>query len=70
MPIYEYRCTDCDNDFEALVRSMVQTETIQCPTCGSTHVKKAISLFGAATGGSRTGGATTSTAGASCGPVG
>lgn len=70
MPIYEYRCNDCERDFEALVRSMVQTEDVKCPTCGSTRVKKAISLFGATTGGSRSSGVAASTAGASCGPVG
>ena len=53
MPIYEYRCTDCGDDFERLIRSMFSVETITCPSCGSDHVKKAVSLFGTASGGSR-----------------
>jgi putative FmdB family regulatory protein len=65
MPIYEYHCTDCGDDFERLVRSMFSKETITCPTCGGDHVAKALSLIGA----------TRSTAGGgspapSCGPVG
>jgi putative FmdB family regulatory protein len=30
MPIYEYRCENCDNDFETLVFG---TEDICCPKC-------------------------------------
>jgi len=67
MPIYEYRCTDCTSDFEALVRSMTSTDTVRCPQCGSSHVKKAISLVGATAGAKTTAGGA---AGASCGPVG
>ena len=67
MPIYEYRCTDCGNDFERLVRSMFSVETFPCPSCGSDHVKKAVSLFGTASGGSRDAAASSA---ASCGPVG
>ena len=67
MPIYEYRCTDCGDDFERLVRSMFSVETITCPSCGGDHVKKAVSLFGTASGGSRDAGASSA---ASCGPVG
>lgn len=54
MPIYEYHCNDCKTDFEQFVRSMSGQETIICPECGGQHVKKAISLFGALSGGART----------------
>ena len=53
MPIYEYHCTDCGDEFERLIRSMFSVETITCPSCGGDHVKKAVSLFGTASGGSR-----------------
>ena len=52
MPIYEYHCTDCEADFEQLLRSMASQEIIACPECGGQHVKKAISLFGSRSGGS------------------
>jgi putative FmdB family regulatory protein len=70
MPIYEYRCNDCAEDFEALVRSMSSNGDVHCPSCGSSQVKKAISLFGAATGGSRGTGSPALASGPSCGPVG
>ena len=42
MPIYEYGCRKCKNDFEALVRS----ETIpECPNCHSTELEKMLSVF-------------------------
>lgn len=50
MPIYEYTCADCHEDFEFLV--MRQDETVACEACGSTRVDKRFSVFGvgAATG--------------------
>ena len=67
MPIYEYHCNDCGDDFERFLRSMFSKETILCPECGSDHVSKAISVFGTSSGSS--GGAAASSA-AACGPVG
>jgi putative FmdB family regulatory protein len=64
MPIYEYRCEECDEDFELFVRSASQKANPVCPKCGSKRVKKAVSLFGV--GG--TGKSQPSTA--SCGPSG
>ncbi|HNS01561.1 MAG TPA: zinc ribbon domain-containing protein [Anaerolineae bacterium] len=65
MPIYEYQCTDCGDDFERFLRSMFSQEKITCPTCGSEQVKKAFSLFGATSSSS---GSVSSAA--ACGPVG
>lgn len=67
MPIYEYHCNDCGDDFERFLRSMFSKEAILCPECGSEHVSKAFSVFGTASGTS--GGAAASPA-AACGPVG
>lgn len=40
MPIYDYRCMDCDKTFELLVRS----STIPvCPACGSQRLEKLLS---------------------------
>jgi putative FmdB family regulatory protein len=46
MPIYEYTCKDCDNQFEKFVRSMTAEVKVKCPQCGGTHVKKGWSVFG------------------------
>jgi putative FmdB family regulatory protein len=46
MPIYEYRCEDCNEDFELFVRSVSQQANPTCPRCGSRRVKKAVSLLG------------------------
>jgi len=42
MPIFEYFCHQCDNEFEAL---LLKEDDAECPVCGSYHVKKTMSLF-------------------------
>ena len=45
MPLYEYRCGDCGQQFEALVPAgRADTET--CPDCGS-RVRRLLSLVAA-----------------------
>lgn len=39
MPIYEYSCNSCGNDFEKLT-SFSDTATPACPTCDSTAVAR------------------------------
>jgi len=46
MPIFEYGCTSCGQDFELLVRSDTQ---IVCPGCGGDKLTKKLSLFAAHT---------------------
>lgn len=42
MPIYEYACQECGNQFELLVRS----DTVPaCPQCQTTHLEKKLSVF-------------------------
>jgi len=41
MPIYEYTCRDCGNDFEQLIRG---DEKPVCPSCGKRHLTKAFSV--------------------------
>ncbi len=43
MPIYEYKCEDCGNEFEKLVSMSAETNP-QCPKCKSEHVKKKMSM--------------------------
>ncbi len=41
MPIFEYRCTACAEEFERLVRG---SEAPECPACGETKVDRLLSL--------------------------
>ncbi|RME66196.1 MAG: zinc ribbon domain-containing protein [Nitrospirae bacterium] len=43
MPIYEYKCENCDKDFEVLVFG---NQKVKCPECGSENIKKKFSVFG------------------------
>jgi putative FmdB family regulatory protein len=42
MPIHEYACRGCGQEFETLVRS---SETPNCVSCGSTELEKKLSVF-------------------------
>ena len=41
MPIFDFRCLDCDEEFEALVLKTVAT----CPKCQSARLEQQISSF-------------------------
>jgi putative FmdB family regulatory protein len=43
MPLYEYRCEECQETFEKLVRAF--REEVSCPACASGQVEKLISGF-------------------------
>ena len=43
MPVYEYICNDCREDFEKLVFGHID---ITCPKCASANIKKKVSAFG------------------------
>ncbi|MBW1709524.1 MAG: zinc ribbon domain-containing protein [Deltaproteobacteria bacterium] len=43
MPIYEYHCDKCNEDFEKLVFST--SEEIACPKCDNKKVEKLMSGF-------------------------
>lgn len=45
MPIYEYRCQDCGNQFEKLVRR--DAATPECPSCGHSNLAQVLSTFAA-----------------------
>jgi putative FmdB family regulatory protein len=46
MPIFEYRCRNCDHLFEELVfSSLTNNEDIICPKCGNNNAEKMISAF-------------------------
>lgn len=43
MPIYEYACNGCGQQFEKLVRRFA--EAVSCPACASPAVDKQLSVF-------------------------
>ena len=53
MPIYEFICHDCGEEFEELVRSANSFEGVICPECQSEQVTKKISLFASNVGGGK-----------------
>jgi len=42
MPIYEFRCLDCNKYFEALV--LKSDEEISCPECKGTNIERLMSV--------------------------
>ena len=48
MPIYEYRCADCQSQFETLVRN--SAESVTCKQCGSENLQKLISAHAITSG--------------------
>ena len=45
MPIFEYACSSCGNEFETLVRQSAPAP--ECPSCHGTELKKKLSTFAA-----------------------
>jgi putative FmdB family regulatory protein len=43
MPLYEYHCNDCGDDFDKLVSFSQTNESQPCPSCGSQQTHKKIS---------------------------
>jgi putative FmdB family regulatory protein len=44
MPIYEYRCRGCGQDFEKYVHSAAAA--VACPACAGADVRRKLSVFG------------------------
>jgi putative FmdB family regulatory protein len=62
MPIYEYECQACGQEFEKLVLN--NSQLITCPNCQSEQVTKQFSVFSGRSGGKSI---DTSSGGAACG---
>ncbi len=43
MPLFEYRCEDCDHKFEKLVRHADRDKVPDCPKCQGDNTTKMIS---------------------------
>ncbi|MGE5399542.1 MAG: FmdB family zinc ribbon protein [Ignavibacteriales bacterium] len=54
MPIFEYRCNECNKKFEILHKSSTHQEEVVCPECNSKNNKKLLSSFSASVQGSST----------------
>ena len=54
MPIYEYTCKDCNNEFEELVSSD-KVDNPKCPECSSDKTERKMSVFGGLSGSNTTG---------------
>jgi putative FmdB family regulatory protein len=52
MPIYEYKCESCGNEYEQLRRMSEADLNLQCPDCRSERVRRMLSSFAAIGGGS------------------
>jgi putative FmdB family regulatory protein len=46
MPIYEYRCSDCERSVEVLVRAG-HDEGAECPRCHGSRLTREMSVFAA-----------------------
>lgn len=44
MPIYEYECQECDNEFELLILPSTK-DTPRCPECKSEKIERTVSRF-------------------------
>ncbi len=44
MPIYEFKCNECGEQFSEM-RKMGDAQGVICPNCTSTNVKKKMSVF-------------------------
>ena len=62
MPIFEFHCCSCNQDFEKLVFGT--DPEVECPHCGQTKVEKLMSACTAKVGGKLT--STSSGGGSSC----
>lgn len=65
MPIYEYRCKECGEAFEKMVRWSEADRTQVCPKCQSVNTQKQVSLFASGGSSGEVGGS-----GSSCGSSG
>lgn len=51
MPLYEYKCTGCGNQFELLI--LKASQPVACPSCGGDSVERLLSMFAVSSESSR-----------------
>lgn len=74
MPLYEYVCLDCENEFEVLRAMSDADRAMACSACGGENVKRKLAVFYAHSGGHAVAGTSApscpSCAGGSCASCG
>ena len=45
MPIYEYRCTRCGQEFSSLILKSSDEDEMRCKTCGAKDLSRLLSRF-------------------------
>jgi putative FmdB family regulatory protein len=65
MPIYEFRCMQCDTEFEDLCLSSSDLDSVSCPQCKGSETERLMSVFAMASRSSELG-AQSSTGKSSC----
>lgn len=45
MPIYEYVCLSCEEEFSVYQSISASEKDLRCPKCGSSDIKKKLSAF-------------------------
>lgn len=43
MPIYEYQCSNCENEFQKLILKKEEEKDLLCPKCSGRDIKRLIS---------------------------
>ncbi|PID76331.1 MAG: hypothetical protein CSB24_07245 [Deltaproteobacteria bacterium] len=46
MPIYEYKCQDCNQRFEEITSSAKNDQPVRCKSCNSVNTRRVISAAG------------------------
>ncbi|MEA1959509.1 MAG: zinc ribbon domain-containing protein [Chloroflexota bacterium] len=67
MPIYEYKCSECNHKFERRCSFSESDNAVACPNCQS-PAKKQVSIFAAVSRGPGGGTMPIAGAGGGCGP--
>jgi putative FmdB family regulatory protein len=44
MPVYDYRCTECNSVYDIFHKGKEIVDDVVCPSCGSSHHKKLMSI--------------------------
>ncbi len=54
MPIFEFKCLDCGEEFEVLLKSKDEIATVKCRACGSSKIERLMSVVNSIIGGGAT----------------
>jgi putative FmdB family regulatory protein len=59
MPIFEFKCSKCEEFFEVIVMGADDDDTVSCPKCKSKEFQRVVSTINYAMGNSSSGGGAT-----------